>query len=224
MLVNGLSPNGFSTENWVGSGRQGVLEDIVATNPAVAARVEYSGVKGLRLATSAYYGNTTKNTAKPAYSDLKGAVSVFSADAQYLSQNFTARANIIYGNLTDSKAISEENRRLFRSSFGGTPVAQGAMTYAIEAGYNVFSFFNLQTKLYPFVRYEYYNTAEKTEEGVKEFPRFKRELTTFGLNYFMLPNLVVKADYAMRRIDNGNYNSEHTFSVGAAYTAWFLSK
>ena len=224
MVVNGLSPNGFSTENWVGSGKQGVLEDVVATNPAFAARVEYSGVKNLRFGVSGYYGNTTKNTTKPAYANLKGPVSILSADMQYFSKHFTARANFIYGNLSDSKAISEENRRLFRSSFGATTVAKNAMTYAAEAGYNVSSIFNLKTKLYPFVRYEYYNTTQSVEEGVKEFPRYKRDLTAFGLNWYLLPNLVVKADYAIRRIDKGNFNSEHTFGAGLAYTTWFFSK
>lgn len=227
MVVNGLSPNGFSTENWVGSGKQGVLEDVVATNPAFAARVEYSGVRNLRLCVSGYYGNTTKNTTKPAYANLKGMVSILSADVQYHSKNFTARANFIYGDLSDSKAISEENRRLFRSSFGATTVAKNAMTYAAEAGYNVSSIFNLKTKLYPFVRYEYYNTAQSVEEGVKEFPRYKRDLTAFGLNWYLLPNLVVKADYAIRRINpNGEdkFNSEHTFGAGLAYTTWFFSK
>jgi hypothetical protein len=225
MLVNGLSPNGFSTENWVGSGKQGVLEDVLTTSPAFAARVEYSGVKHLRIGASGYYcGNTTKNTTKPAYAGLKGTVSILSADVQYLSKNFTARANFIYGDLSDSKAISEENHKRFKSTFGATPVAKNAMTYAAELGYNLSSIFNLKTKLYPFVRYEYYNTAQSVEEGVKEYPRFKRDITEFGLNWYLLPNLVVKADYAIRRIDGGNYNSEHTFGAGLAYTTWFFSK
>ena len=50
MLVSGLDPNGFSSENWVGSGRQKIFEISKMTNPAVAARVEYSGVRNLRLA------------------------------------------------------------------------------------------------------------------------------------------------------------------------------
>ncbi|MDR0732900.1 MAG: hypothetical protein LBF08_02390 [Dysgonamonadaceae bacterium] len=224
MAVNSLSPNGFSTENWVGSGKQGVLEDVLTTNPAVVARVEYSGVKHLRIGASGYYGRTAKNTAKPAYAGLKGAVSILSADLQYLSRNFTARANFIYGDLSDSKAISETNRKVFKSTFGGTPVAKNAMTYAVEAGYNISSLFGLKTKLYPFLRYEYYNTAQSVEEGMKDFPRFKRDITAFGLNYYLLPNLVVKADYAIRRIDNGNYNSEHTFGAGIAYATWFFSK
>lgn len=223
MLVNSLSPNGFSTENWVGSGKQGVLEDVVATNPAIAARVEYSGVKNLRAGVSGYYGNTAKNTTKPAYAGLKGSVSILSADMQYHGKNFTARANFIYGELSDSKAISDENRKLFHSSFGGTTVAKNAMTYAAEAGYNISSLFGLKTKLYPYLRYDYYNTAQSVEKGVKEFPRFKRDITAFGLNWYLLPNLVVKADYAIRRIDNGNYNSEHTFGAGVAYTTWFFS-
>jgi hypothetical protein len=224
MVVNGLSPNGFSTENWVGSGKQGVLEDIVATNPAFAARVEYSGVKHLRIGVSGYYGNTAKNTAKPAYAGLKGRVAILSADAQYYGKNFTARANFIYGDLSDSKAISTENRNRFGSTFDATSVAKNAMTYAAEAGYNIAPLLGMNTKLYPFVRYEYYNTAQSVEEGVQSFPRYKRDITAFGLNYYLLPNLVVKADYAIRRIDGGNYNSEHTFAAGVAYTTWFFNK
>ncbi|MDR1499667.1 MAG: hypothetical protein LBI58_01655 [Tannerellaceae bacterium] len=224
MLVNGLSPNGFSTENWVGSGKQGVLENVVTTNPAFAARVEYSGVRHLRLSLSGYHGNTTKNTTKPAYAGLKGAVSIISADAQYSGRNLIVRANVIYGDLTDSKAISEENRRLFRSTFGATTVAKNALTYGVEAGYNVAPLLGMKTRLFPFARYEYYNTAQGVEEGVKDFPRFKRDMATFGLNYFILPNLALKAGYAVRRIDSGNYNSEHTLSMGVAYTTWFSSK
>lgn len=51
-----------------------------------------------------------------------------------------------------------------------------------------------------------------------------------GLNWFALPNLVVKADYANRQIGTskvfgtGKYNSENEFSIGIAYVGWFLSK
>jgi hypothetical protein len=226
MLVNGLDPNGFSTANWVGSGKQGVFEQVVATHPAVAARVEYSGVKGLRLGTSGYYGRTAKNSTKPqSLTGMKGTVAIASADAQYLAHGVVARANVVYGYLSDSKAISNINSLLFnKTGYPITEVAKNALTYAVEAGYNVFSFFGTKEKLYPFVRYEYYNTAEALERGARQQPRYKVDLTALGINYQLLPQLVVKADYSIRRIDAGNYNSEHTFSAGIAYTGWFIHK
>lgn len=226
MLVNGLDPNGFSTANWVGSGKQGIFEQITATNPAFAGRVEYTGVKGLRVGASGYYGNSAKNSSKPqAFTGLKGTVSILSGDLQYQGHNVIARANYIYGNLADSKAISDINYLSFKKTgYPITEVAKNALTYAAEIGYNVLSFWDAKEKLYPFVRYEYYNTAEAVEAGAKENPRYKRDLTTFGFNYNLLPNLVVKADYSIRRINEGKYNSEHTFGLGVAYTAWFVTK
>ncbi len=226
MVVNGLDPNGFSTANWVGSGRQKIFEQAVMTSPAFAGRFEYNGIKNLRLSASGYIGNSAKNSSKPERMDgLKGTVSIASADAQYLSRNIAVRANFIYGNLSDSRAISKANTSFRKTGYPITDVAQGAMTYSVEAGYNVFSFFSsIKSKLMPFVRYEYYNTTEKIEDGGRQMPRYKRDLLTVGLNYYILPNLVLKADYGMRRIDSGNFNNENTIGIGVAYVGWFAKK
>jgi hypothetical protein len=218
MLVNGLDPNGFSTANWIGSGKQGIFEQIAATNPAFAGRVEYSGVKGLRLGASGYYGRSAKNSSKPQFfSDVKGAVSIISGDAQYRGHNIVARANVVYGHLSDSKAISDINRMFFKKTgYACTPVAKNALTTSAEAGYRIKSFC-------PFVRYEYYNTAESVESAAQQQPRYKRDIISVGLNYNLLPNLVVKADYSIRRIQTLP-NNEHTFGVAVAYTGWFIQR
>jgi hypothetical protein len=50
------------------------------------------------------------------------------------------------------------------------------------------------------------------------------------LNWYALPNLVVKADYTTRQIGTnkvfgtGKYNSENEFSIGIAYIGWFVKK
>jgi hypothetical protein len=225
MMINGLDPNGFSSENWVGSGRQKIFEKSTMTSPAFAGRVEYSGVKNLRLSASAYYNKTAKNSSKPhAMAGLNGTVNILSADAQYRSANIIARANVVYGNITDSRAIFDVNRRYFKGTgYSITPFGAAALTYAGEAGYNILSFFDAKSKLFPFVRYEYYNTGEKIETGAQELPKYKRDLLIFGINYFLTPAIVFKADYSHRRINNGKYNSENTLSFTLAYTGWFLS-
>ena len=49
-----------------------------------------------------------------------------------------------------------------------------------------------------------------------------------GLDWFALPNLIVKADYSMRQIGTskvfgkGIYNSENEFSISVAYIGWFF--
>lgn len=226
MLVNGLDPNGFSSANWIQGGRQSIFEKSVMTSPAIAGRVEYSGIKNLRLSASGYHGNTAKNASKPQkMTGIKAPVSILSADAQYLSKDIAIRVNALYGNLGASKRVSLINKNVSKNTgFPRTPVAKNAVTYSIEAGYNVMKFFNSTEKLMPFLRYEYYNSAEKVESGISEMPINKRNVFTFGINYNLLPNMVVKADYSMRKLDGGNYNDENTFGLALAYTGWFFKK
>ena len=52
--------------------------------------------------------------------------------------------------------------------------------------------------------------------------RCQVSMWTAGLNWYALPNLVVKADYTTRQIGTnkvfgtGKYNSENEFSIGIA--------
>jgi opacity protein-like surface antigen len=226
MLVNGLDPNGFSSSNWVKGGRQSIFETSVMTNPAIAGRIEYSGIKNLRLAASGYHGKTAKNASKPQkMTGIKAPVSILSTDAQYISNNLAIRANFIYGELGASKRVSQINRTISRNTgFPRTPVAKNAMTYSIEAGYNILLFFKTNEKLMPFFRYEYYNSAENVEKGMSEMLINKRNVYAFGLNYSLLSNVLLKADYSIRKFGGGNYNGENTFGLALAYTGWFFKK
>ena len=84
--------------------------------------------------------------------------------------------------------------------------------------------------IYPFVRYEYYNPQEKGESGQTMEKRCQVSMWTAGLNWFALPNLVVKADYTTRQIGTGKVfgtsplNSENEFAIGIAYVGWFFKK
>ena len=222
MVVNGLDPSGFSSAYWVRKGKQGLFEGDNMTSPAFVGRLEYSGIKNLRLGSSVYWGNTAKNGAiSKKMKDINGEVTIFSGDIMYNSGAFVVRANGIYGNLSDSYAISKANKSLPKAAgYPKTSVAQNAIQYGIETGYDIFSLIGVKGKLYPFVRYEYYNTMEKTETGVVADPRYQRDLYTAGINYYPLPNLVIKADYSGRRLGKGDYNNENTFSVGAGYVVW----
>ncbi len=226
MVVAGLDPNGFSSRYWIQKGKQGLFEGDNMNSPALAGRIEYNGVEDLRIGVSAYWGNTASNTSKAnKMKGLKGEVTIFSGDVQYRSTDFIFRANVLWGNLSDSYDISRINYSMPKAAgYPRTPVAQNALNYYAEAGYNVLSLFGLPGKLLPFVRYEYYNPMEKTERGVQAEPRNECRLLTAGINYFPLPNLVLKADYSVRRVGGGDFNNENTFGVSAGYVVWFSHK
>ena len=82
----------------------------------------------------------------------------------------------------------------------------------------------------PFCRYEYVNPQKVVEKPATADRRLEVSKWTAGLNWFALPNLVVKADYSTRQIGTskvfgtGPYTSENEFSIGVAYIGWFFRR
>ncbi len=223
-LVSGLDPNGFSSPYWIKRGRQGAFENVNMTNPAWVGRIENTSLKHLRLGISGYYGNTGKNATKPEkMKNIKGTVSIDSAEAEYNDRKLVVRANILSGNLDDSYNITSRNKTISSATqYLRSPVAKRALTWAVESGFNVFSFFHTKEKLFPFARYEYYNSMESTEKGILADERYKRNVLTLGMNYCFLPNAILKMDYSMREIGGGKYNNENTFALALVYTGWLI--
>ena len=48
-------------------------------------------------------------------------------------------------------------------------------------------------------------------------PRFERTVYTFGLNYIMDNAVVLKGDYAMRRLGASKFNGENTASLAIGF-------
>ena len=154
----------------------------------------------------------------------------------FLNVGLEIKENILYGNLGNSLGVSQANVKLSNKSPYSrlAPVAKNAVSYAAEAGINIRSVFGGNKKIpviYPFARYEYYNPQEKGEKGQTMEKRCQVSMWTAGLNWYALPNLVIKADYATRQIGTNkvfgvskSYNSENEFSIGIAYIGWFIKK
>ena len=236
LVVSGLNANGFDRNTWIAGGKQGIFEEDNFTSPGYAFRLDYKGVPGLRAGASFYYcANTGANSDKlTEYPLHKIPVRIYTADAQYKNKYVTARTNFVWGNLSNAEYVSSVNTKLSNKSpyTRVVPVAKRAVSYAGEIGVNVSAFFNNPKVpvIYPFSRYEYYNPQEEGEGMQVMELRNKVSMWTVGLNWFALPNLVVKADYMTRQIGTGKmfgtgpYNSENEFSIGIAYVGWFLSK
>mgnify|MGYP003192769654 CR=1 FL=1 len=233
-------PEGETTirNTWIASGKQGIFEEDNFTSPGYVARLDYKGVPGLRIGASFYYcadAGSNSDKADTYSSTGKIPVRIYTADAQYRNKYVVARANMVYGNLGNSAKLSEANTKLSNKSPYSriTPIAKNVVSYAAEAGLNISAFFKGNRKvpvIYPFARYEYYNPQEKGEASQIMEKRCQVSMWTAGLNWYALPNLVVKADYTTRQIGTnkvfgtGKYNSENEFSIGIAYIGWFVKK
>ena len=238
MIVTGLNANGFDRNKWVRGGKQGLFEGDNFTSPAYVARLNYTGVPGLRLGGSIYYcPNTGANSDKLITYDEIGRipVTIYSLDAQYTNKYVTARANYLSGNIAHADQLGAKNGKLSNKSGYSrtTPIAKRAVSYNAEVGLNLKSIVGGGKNfpvIYPFAQYEYYNSQEKGEGMDVMDARCQVSKWNFGLNWRALPNLVVKADYTTRQIGTakvfgtGNYNSENEFSIGIAYIGWFFKK
>lgn len=237
MAVAGLNPDGFGRDNWVASGKQGIFETDNFSSPAYTGRINYNGVPGLRVGFSGYYcHDVTKNADKTWKYSLVGqsAVLILSGDAQYKNKYVTARANAIWGKLDNASAISNVNSSRSTNSYPSGKfrvTAKNALTYGAEVGLNLRSIIGgpKVPVIYPFARYDYFNPQEKGDKDVMD-KRLQVSKWTAGINWYALPNLVVKADYSQRRIGTNKlagstrYNNENEFSIGVAYVGWFTKR
>lgn len=238
MVVAGLNANGFDRNNWIASGKQGFFETDNFTSPGYVGRLDYLGVKGLRTGVSFYYCRDAGSNSDKAqtYATIgRVPVSIFSWDAQYINKYVTARTNVIYGHVGNSAAVSNINKISLSNNSPYSrigPVAKNALVYGAEVGFNLKNITGVEKfpTIYPYVRYEYYNPQERGEGTQVMDKRLQVSQWQAGINWFALPNLVVKADYTNRQIGTnkmfgtGSYNSENEFSIGIAFVGWFIKK
>ncbi len=236
MVVAGLNANGFNRDEWISGGKQGFFEHDNFTSPAYVARIDYSGVPGLRTGVSFYYcRDAGSNSDKEhTYSSIgRIPVAIGTWDAQYKNRFITARANLTYGYIGNAAALSDANRLLSNKSPYSRliPIAKNALSYGAEAGVNLRSLIKGRfPTIYPYARYEYYNPQYRGQGRATMDRRLEVSQWQIGANWFALPNLVVKADYTTRQVGTakvfgkGLYNSENEFSIGVAYIGWFIRK
>ena len=110
------------------------------------------------------------------------------------------------------------------SPYNKTSVGKNAVSLGVEAGYDVFSQITKlrddRQKLYVFGRYEYYNPYVRDKRQVA-YEYTKKQRLAVGVNYYPLPQIVVKADYSHRFLKSP-YDNEPSINLGVAYQGFFL--
>lgn len=237
MIVAGLNANGFERDSWVAAGKQGYFETDNFTSPGYALRLDYLGLPGLRTGISGYYCHDAGSNSDKlhTYSSIgRVTVAIGTWDARYRNRWLTARANVTYGYLGNAAGVTAVNKQALsnKSPYSRLgPVAKNVLGYGAEVGFDVSSVVRTAfPRLVPFARYEYYNPQQRGAKNQTMDRRFQVSQWQAGLNWYALPNLVVKADYTARRVGTakvfgaGRYNSENELALGLAYVGWFFKK
>ena len=100
-------------------------------------------------------------------------------------------------------------------------MASAANALYLEAGYDILPWLATRPgeRLDLFARYDDYDTMSEVPEGFFDYPRFDRRVYTLGVNYAIAEKIVVKADYAMRRLGEAQarFNDENTFGLALGF-------
>lgn len=237
-MLAGLDAFMFDRENWIQGGAGSPFEFKVANKYGFAARIDNYTLPGLRVGLSGYYGQAMHNSYphefegedangnKKTYDGTKGRVAIGAIDFTFNRYNWIVRGNADYGYLSNASTISKIKRNLTSNNapYKKTPVGKNAVAVGIEAGYDVFSQISKlredNQKLYLFGRYEYYNSYIPAKDQAKYEYTGKNRMA-FGVNYYPIPQIAVKAEYS-KRFFKSQYNNEPSVSLGVAYQGFFL--
>ena len=194
-------------------GRQKGAE-AVFSSPNLSAKIDYYGIRGLKIGLSAYTGES-QTTAFNGISDSDTymmttadstviRIGMVGLDARYRFKNFTTRGQLIY-------SVNDNTKDLGSVMLGGY----------VEGAYDFWSLIagNTNHSLTLFARYEYYNTHQKVSEGIVKNDAFNRSDLLMGLGFWISPGAVIKADYQMIMNQSANSNAINMFNMGIGI--WF---
>ena len=228
-LLAGLNADNFTNTGWISKGHKSPMEYDVANKYGASLRLDNYSIRGLRIGLSGYYGHSIGNSyprnANGVDAEYKGQVAIGAIDFTYNDHNWILRGQADYGYLGDAEQLKYVYNRLnSKSPFKHSAfVSKNAYAVGIEAGYNVFSQIASMRahnkKMYVFGRYEAYNPyASNTKATAYDYTAVKR--MAVGVNYYPIPQIVVKAEYSNRFLKT-IYNNEPAFNIGVAYEGFF---
>lgn len=232
-VTNGLDASGFSSRNWIKDGYQTRFELSVGESFAFMARLDYKFGKNKNTyaGISTYINDAAANRPK---NDMKESAYVTITEAHITYDEDYLRFNsvILYGNLENSNIVTTKNANLSNAlGVKRTAVGKNVLGFSFEAGYEILHLFKQAAtqKVYPFARYDFYDTMYETEGNVVDKPRWERNSITGGFNWFVHPQIAIKAQYQNRRLGSENIDpgtliytgkkqQENTFSAGIGFT------
>ncbi len=218
LITTGLNSEYFRTYNWVATGHQKRFEKVNADDLALTLRVDYGDIKaGKGIAVSFYTGNTSGNRNNNTKVNGDGNLTIFGLHGAYRFESWLVRGQYLFGTLDDSQAITNANKTTPGLKPGNfSQLGSEAESSFVELAYNSQNLFNLSKPLYLYTTYEYANPIKKVEQGIAT-DRFNKQSIAFGINYYPIDNIVLKAQAAQQMHAQKNLDDSASFSLSMGY-------
>jgi hypothetical protein len=163
-----------------------------AAHPAQYLALGYSGVAGLNLGASGFTG-----VAKPLLPALSGQrVTLWEAHTRWTPGRFDLSALYARGNIGKTAAANG----LFPGA--PNPIPAAFFGYYAQGAYTVWQ--RNDHRVAPFLRWERFNIGRSyagIAQGFGPAPRQTERVWTYGANFYLNPNVVLKADYQSFAVD-----------------------
>ena len=240
MFLPGLDSDRFNRKNWIKPGAGSPYEFKLANVFAGAARVDYTGVRGLRLSLSGYCGNSFRNTLSSVrnaeFDSIRGTVTIGSFDFKYDDHNWIFRGSVTYGHLGDAAKIEAYNKVMRKDSPSSKQwVASDVIAAGAEIGYD---FFSLNAKLrehkqrfFVWGRYDYYDSMLlHNGERNTAYAWCGRQKISCGFNYFPIKEIALKGEFSYSILNRKKdatgalvkfYNDEPAIAFGIVYAGFY---
>ena len=189
-LVNGLEATGFSGSGIRGGRQNGAEAD--AENFGAVGRLDYSGLSGLTLGTSAYVGNSGQGAVLPSdpTRTIGARTFIWEGHARYQQRGFDLSGLLALSTVDDAAEVNELIGLPATESIG-----ERLIGWYLQGGYDVLRGSRTAQQLVPYVRYEQLNTQDRVPSGFVADPANDRRLVSIGTMWKPIPNVSLKADY-----------------------------
>lgn len=206
-----MGDSGFDGRRGVREGRT-KLSNVEANDFAGSARLQYTGVRGLRVGASGFVGNTAQGDARVD----GGLVSLIEADAKYSFEGIDVEGLVAVIFNPEAGAMTTAQRA--DGNIGATDTIGSRMFgFMFEGAYHLFhhAWPDAPVDLVAFARWESYDTQSAVPSGFAGDPANDRNTYTFGLTFLPVDQVAFKVDYSVR--DNGSNTGNNQFNAGVGY-------
>ena len=227
-VVNGFNGyNGTAMVNGSDAFRKARQKGIKSyiSSPNFTTKIDYYGIRSLNIGGSLYVGNTQSTLyngiaradealfAKADSSVIK--MTMTALDAKYSHHGLQLKGQLVYASLNNTEAYNT----FAKNGNTNKGIGNAMMGYYIELGYNVFQPTKIEeSELIPFIRYEKYNTQQKTDGVTIKNDLYDNTLIVTGLGWKITQGAIVKADVEFLKNATSNKFAK-TLNLGIG--VWF---
>ncbi len=222
-LMNGFSghdgTNGLiSGDKFLRDARQKGAKSIM-TAPDLSVKIDYFGIKGLKIGLSGYFGKSESALYKNL--DRTNPTSVAHADSSVVGivmAGIDARYNLGGLSLRGEFIISTLSNTDQYNTLTGKDAGKSVIGSYAEVSYNVLRNSDSEYSLTPFIRFENYNTHLKVEPGLTKQNRYDVNEFVFGIGWKLAEGAVLKTDFQLTR-SAADVTTRKTINAGIG--VWF---